>query len=76
MPHKEWLEMIGVVRGHTGRGELILWCGYVGMGAFSAGKSTARDTDTRDTDNKRHRGLNMPHNECLEMIGRCVRTHN
>ena len=39
-------------------------------------KSRARDSDTRDTDNKIYRGLKMPDKECLEMIGRCARTQD
>ena len=43
-----------------------------GIGSEQSGRSEsiARDSDTRDTDNTRYRGLNIRHRECLEMIRR------
>ena len=48
-------------------------CG-VCRGHSGRSKSITRDSDTRDTDDTRYRGLNMPHRECLEMIGRSAST--
>ena len=50
----------------------VVWVG----GAFWAGKSIARDSDTRDTDNKRYQRLKVPHKECLELVGRWVRAQD